>query len=198
MYVKKMHGYIASADISYVLTKGLFDSYSSPTQISQTFKNWIAILDLKTCLECRSHHGQIYQMNEITDVEPPLHPNCRCTILPMKAVIAGHGTKDEQNGADYWIKYFSELPEYYITKEELVTLGWKWGKAPAKFAPGKMLMMGIYQNRNKHLPHIAGRVWYEADINYYSGRRNGHRLLWSNDGLLFVTYDHYETFLEIV
>jgi len=80
----------------------------------------------------------------------------------------------------------------------LVTLGWKWGKAPAKFAPGKMLMMGIYQNRNKHLPHIAGRVWYEADINYYSGRRNGHRLLWSNDGLLFVTYDHYETFLEIV
>ena len=80
-----------------------------------------------------------------------------------------HGTKDEQNGADYWIKYFSELPEYYITKEELVTLDWKWGKAPAKFAPGKMLMMWIYQN-----------------------------LLWSNDGLLFVTYDHYETFLEIV
>ena len=37
-----MHGYIASADISYVLTKGLFDSYSPPTQISQTFKNWIA------------------------------------------------------------------------------------------------------------------------------------------------------------
>ena len=109
-----------------------------------------------------------------------------------------HGTKDEQNGADYWIKYFSELPEYYITKEELVTLDWKWGKAPAKFAPGKMLMMWIYQNRNKHLPHIAGRVWYEADINYYSGMRNGHRLLWSNDGLLFVTYDHYETFLEIV
>ena len=35
MYVKKMHGYIASADISYVLTKGLFDSYSPPTQISQ-------------------------------------------------------------------------------------------------------------------------------------------------------------------
>ena len=27
---------------------------------------------------------------------------------------------------------------------------------------------------------------------------SGHRLLWSNDGLLFVTYDHYETFLEIV
>lgn len=32
-----------------------------------------------------------------------------------------------------------------------------------------------------------------GDIN---GKRNGHRLLWSNDGLMFVTYDHYVTFYE--
>ena len=41
------------------------------------------------------------------------------------------------------------------------------------------------------------RYWYEADINYYEGRRNGHRVLFSNDGLIFVTYDHYLTFYEI-
>lgn len=133
-------------------------------------------------------------MDEIPDIEPPLHLSCRCKIKPMEAVIAGQGTKDGQNGADYWMKYVADLPEYYITKEELVALGWKWGKVPAKFAPGKMLMKGIYQNRNRHLPQIPD----EADINYYSGMRNGHRLLWSNDGLLFVTYDHYETFLEII
>ena len=44
----------------------------------------------------------------------------------------------------------------------------------------------------------AGRVWYEADLNYYEGRRNGHRLLFSNDGLFFVTYDHYKTFYELM
>ena len=131
-------------------------------------------------------------------IEPPLHPNCRCHIEPMKAVEAGYATKDGQYGADYWIKYVASLPKYYITKDELIALGWEWGKSPAKFAPGKMLTRGIYQNRNAHLPQKPGRVWYEADINYYSGRRNGHRLLWSNDGLLFVTYDHYETFLEII
>lgn len=38
----------------------------------------------------------------------------------------------------------------------------------------------------------------EADINYVTGRRNGQRVLWSNDGLVFVTYNHYETFIEIV
>ena len=106
--------------------------------------------------------------------------------------------KEGKNGADYWMKYYAALPDCYITEEELKNLGWRRGKAPAKFAPGKMVTMGLYQNRNKHLPQIPGRIWFEADLNYYSGRRNGHRLLWSNDGLLFVTYDHYETFLEVV
>ena len=72
------------------------------------------------------------------------------------------------------------------------------GKAPSKYAPGKMAMMGIYRNDNGHLPSAPGRVWYEADINYTDGRRNAQRVLWSNDGLVFVTYDHYQTFVEVV
>ena len=198
MIVKKMYGYVVSTDMFHILAKGRLDSYSPPTQESRNYKNWIAALDLKTCLECRSRHGQIYPMDETPDIEPPIHPNCRCDIEPMKAVEAGYATKDGQYGADYWIKYVASLPKYYITEDELVALGWKWGKSPAKFAPGKMATMGIYRNDDNHLPQIPGRVWYEADINYYSGRRNGHRLLWSNDGLLFVTYDHYETFLEVI
>lgn len=198
MYVKKMCGYVVSANMLCVLTKGLLDSYSPPTQESRNYKNWIAVLDLKTCFECRSRHGQIYQMDEVPDLEPPLHFHCRCAIKSMEAVLAGQGTKDGQNGADYWMKYFADLPEYYITRDELLSLGWKKGKSPAKVAPGKMATMGIYQNRKRHLPQIPGRIWYEADIHYYSGRRNRHRLLWSNDGLLFVTYDHYQTFFEII
>ena len=41
-------------------------------------------------------------------------------------------------------------------------------------------------------------IWYEADINYSDGYRALHRILYSNDGLIFVTYDHYKTFVEIV
>lgn len=193
-----MCGYAISQDMFCILTKGLLDFYSLPTQESRNYKNWVATLDLKTCPKCRSRHGQIYQMDETPDTEPPFHPNCRCKIKSMEAVIAGEGTKDGQNGADYWMKYIADLPDYYITRDELLSLGWEKGKSPAKFAPGKMVTMGIYRNDDNRLPQISGRVWYEADINYYSGRRNGHRLLWSNDGLLFVTYNHYETFLEII
>lgn len=56
----------------------------------------------------------------------------------------------------------------------------------------------IYRNRSGHLPQADGRIWYEADINYTGGYRSRHRMLYSNDGFVFVTYDHYETFVEIV
>ena len=40
-------------------------------------------------------------------------------------------------------------------------------------------------------------ISYEADINYEFGYRGTQRILFSNDGLIFVTYDHYDTFVEI-
>ena len=57
---------------------------------------------------------------------------------------------------------------------------------------------GEYYNDNGHLPSKEGRIWYEADINYRFGYRNNQRVVYSNDGLIFVTYDHYKTFFEIV
>lgn len=147
-----MCGYAISQDMFCILTKGLLDFYSPPTQESRNYKNWVATLDLKTCPKCRSCHGQIYQMDETPDTEPPFHPNCQCKIKSMEAVIAGEGTKDGQNGADYWMKYIADLPDYYITRDELLSLGWEKGKSPAKFAPGKMVTMGIYRNDDNRLP----------------------------------------------
>lgn len=45
---------------------------------------------------------------------------------------------------------------------------------------------------------LVGKKCMPAAINYYEGQRNRHRIVWSNDGLIFVTYDHYETFYEII
>ena len=64
--------------------------------------------------------------------------------------------------------------------------------------PNKMITRGQYYNDDGHLPYASGRIWFEADINYTTGKRNSQRVLWSNDGLIFVTYDHYETFYEII
>lgn len=162
MYVKKMCGYVVLEGIFSDFKKGLLDSYAPPTQESRNYKNWTAILDLKTCLECRARHGQIYHMGEIPDEEPPLHPNCRCKIKPMKAVKAGNGTKAGQNGADWWMKYNANLPEHYITEEELKETGLEMEKKPRNLHRGKWQPWEFTNNRENHLPQIPGRVWFET------------------------------------
>ena len=102
------------------------------------------------------------------------------------------------DGADWHLKYNGKLPEYYISRLAARKLGWKKHHSDlSDVAPGNMLYGGLYQNKNSHLPEKNGRVWYEADIDYESGSRNTRRGVFSNDGLIFVTYDHYETFIEI-
>ena len=83
--------------------------------------------------------------------------------------------------------------------EQAEAFGWKPKKGNlAEVAPEKMIGGEIYKNQNRHLPDAPGRVWYEADLSYISGFRSDcDRILYSNDGLIFVTCDHYETFYEI-
>ena len=125
--------------------------------------------------------------------------NRRCSIQCLEAKAAGTATKLGLRGADWWLKTFRRLPGYYIAESEATQLGWIPILANLSIvAPGKMLTKGVYKNRDKRLPDAPERVWYEADINYSSGYRGGERVLYSNDGLIFATYDYYATFVEIV
>lgn len=65
-------------------------------------------------------------------------------------------------------------------------------------SPGSVIGGDRFFNDDGKLPSEPGRIWYEADINYEGGFRGKDRLIYSNDGLLFVTYDHYQTFYEII
>ncbi|MBQ8451208.1 MAG: hypothetical protein IJ538_00285 [Clostridia bacterium] len=61
-----------------------------------------------------------------------------------------------------------------------------------------MIGGNIFKNRNNKLPNKYGRVWYECDIDYQGGYRNNSRIIYSNDGLIFMTDSHYNNFVEIV
>ncbi|MCH5717378.1 ribonuclease domain-containing protein [Niabella hibiscisoli] len=62
--------------------------------------------------------------------------------------------------------------------------------------PGRAIGGDVFSNREGGLPSAEKRKWFEADLNYKCGRRNADRLLYSNDGLVYVTYDHYKTFQQ--
>lgn len=166
--------------------------------ISTNYKHWLSKEDAKRCLNCAKMHGKIWYINDEVTIDKPLHPNCRCEIETMQTIQAGTATINGENGADWYLKNEQHLPEYYLTKNEAKEMGYiSWLGNFDEIAPGKMLTTGIYKNKNEHLPTAQGRVWYEADINYIGGFRGTDRIVFSNDDLIFVTYDHYNTFFEI-
>lgn len=97
-----------------------------------------------------------------------------------------------------YIREHQQLPPNYITKAEAKKLGWVASEGNLHVvAPGKSIGGDRFGNREGLLPKASGRTWYEADIDYVSGTRNGKRIVFSNDGLIYMTTDHYATFTNI-
>ena len=90
-----------------------------------------------------------------------------------------------------------DIPGNYITKGEAISLGWKQGKAIGNYLKEGQIGGDVFLNRSGVLPSSEGRVWYEADIvlknNISRSNQAGTRLLYSNDGQLYITQDHYKT-----
>lgn len=168
---------------------------------SSRWANWMSKLTLTTCALCANNHGKVIDISILgEEYEVNAHPNCECRFVPMRTKRAGTATDMGYRGADavlYFMKE-KELPSYYVDKVTAGKAGWRdWKGNLNDVLPGKMIGGDIYRNIEGKLPYSQGRIWYEADINYERGYRNRQRILYSNDGLIFVTYDHYETFYEI-
>ncbi len=104
---------------------------------------------------------------------------------------------DKDSVAAY-IHTFGKLPKNYLTKSEAEDLGWDSSKGNLwVVAPGSAIGGDTFRNYDRTLPHAPGRVYYECDVNYDGGYRDAERIVFSNDGLIFYTSDHYETFTEL-
>ena len=166
---------------------------------SKKWVMWITHLDLKTCDLCRDLHGKIFPAEKVGSmVVWPAHPHCRCQLSGMDVIPAGRATEAGEDGADYYLANKGKLPPNYISKKVAKSFGWKSKSGNlSEVARGKIIGGDIYKNIEGRLPQANGRIWYEADINYISGYRGLDRIYYSNDGLIFVSYDHNTTFYEI-
>jgi guanyl-specific ribonuclease Sa len=98
--------------------------------------------------------------------------------------------------AEYIRRFGGALPRNYITKAQARAMGWRGGPLEP-FAPGKSIGGDRFGNYEGLLPRAKGRQYYECDCWYVSGKRNAYRIIFSNDGLVFYTEDHYQTFVEM-
>lgn len=97
-----------------------------------------------------------------------------------------------------YLHTYGHLPPNFLTKDEARSRGWDASKGNlGDVAPGMSIGGDRFGNREGLLPDQKGRQYYECDIDYDGGRRNAKRIVFSNDGLIFYTDDHYASFEQL-
>ena len=111
--------------------------------------------------------------------------------------IDEHGTYTSKEDVALYIHTYGRLPENFVTKKEAEAAGWSGGSVE-KYLPGKCIGGSSFGNKEGLLPDKEGRRWTECDINTLGkSSRGAERIVFSNDGLIFYTDDHYESFEQL-
>ena len=125
--------------------------------------------------------------------EPTPEPTPVPTPEPTPA-IAEDGSYTSKEDVALYIHTYGHLPPNFITKQEARKLGWEGGSLEP-FAPGKCIGGDRFGNYEGLLPDKKGRTFTECDIDTLGAKSRGaKRIIFSNDGLIYYTDDHYESF----
>lgn len=119
------------------------------------------------------------------------------TANTNKITVSQTGTYSDKDHVAKYIYQFKKLPSNYITKGEAKKLGWQTKGTLDKVAPGKSIGGDRYGDYENKLPKANNRKWTECDIDYVKGNRNAKRIIFSNDGLIYYTNDHYKSFTKL-
>ena len=104
------------------------------------------------------------------------------------------GFYDSAEDVALFLHLYGRLPDNYMTKAEARALGWEGGSLE-RYAPGCCIGGDTFRNSEGLLPNAPGRRWTECDIDTLGkSSRGAKRIVFSNDGLIYYTNDHYETF----
>ena len=122
----------------------------------------------------------------VIETQPPVE---QAPVLPED------GQYDDKDNVALYIHLYGKLPSNYVTKKDAEALyGWQGGALDV-IAPGKAIGGSYYGNYEGLLPDADGREWTECDIGTIGQTKRGaERIVFSNDGLIYYTPDHYESF----
>ena len=109
-------------------------------------------------------------------------------------ILDENGSYTTKDDVALYIHTYGHLPPNFITKKEAQAAGW-FGGPLEQVLPGMCIGGDYFGNYEGQLPKAKGRKWAECDINTLGKRSRGpERIIFSNDGLIYYTPDHYETF----
>lgn len=112
--------------------------------------------------------------------------------------VEENGNYTSKDDVALYIHTYGKLPLNYITKAKAQEMGWDPEKGNlSDVLPGMSIGGSAFGNYEGNLPRATGRKYFECDIDYEGGYRGAKRLIYSNDGLVFYTEDHYKTFEQL-
>lgn len=119
-------------------------------------------------------------------------------LQDLTGAVSEEGSYTSKEDVSEYLHTYGHLPSNFITKKEAQALGWDSSAGNLdEVAPGKSIGGDRFGNYEGLLPEKSGRKYYECDINYSGGYRGGERIVYSSDGLIFYTEDHYRTFEQL-
>ncbi len=137
--------------------------------------------------------GDAGQSGSAADIPQPAAPDDSAAV-PDTAAPDEDGTYTTAEDVCAYLLAYGRLPGNFITKKQAQALGWSGGSLEP-YAPGKCIGGDRFGNREGLLPAASGRTWTECDINTLgASSRGAERLVFSSDGLIYYTGDHYESF----
>ena len=151
----------------------------------------IAVLSFTACSEDLINDALDVAIGLLEDEETGLTESAPDDSTPQ---LDENGTYDDKDNVALYIHLYSKLPSNYITKEKAEELGWSGGSVE-RYAAGKCIGGSRFGNYEGLLPKKSGRTYYECDIDTLGeSSRGAKRIVYSNDGLIYYTDDHYESF----
>ena len=112
-----------------------------------------------------------------------------------KIEVTEDGIYTSKDEVAAYIHKYGTVPSNFLTKSKAKKLGWDPSHHTVdEVLPGYSIGGGGFANAEGLLPEAPGREYFECDIDYHGGKRNAKRIVYSNDGLIFYTDDHYESF----
>ena len=128
-----------------------------------------------------------------TEVEEDVYEET--TETAMEDVISEDGTYTSKEDVAEYLHTYGHLPSNFIKKKAAQKLGWVSSEGNLwDVAPGMSIGGDYFGNYEGNLPEAKDRDYYECDIDFDGSYRGAKRIVYSNDGLIYYTEDHYETF----
>ncbi|MDD2588932.1 MAG: ribonuclease domain-containing protein [Atopobiaceae bacterium] len=115
-----------------------------------------------------------------------------------QAGVTEDGTYTSKDEVALYIHTYGHLPSNFVSKTKARAAGWVSSEGNLdEVLPGRSIGGSTYYDDDGDLPDADGRTWTECDIDYHGGYRGSEREIFSNDGLVFYTDDHYQTFEQL-